>query len=162
MLASSSNPGFKSSLWHVLAVHPWAGSLPSLGSRFLIHNRGQFTHFHREEDLGVGALWCLSRPGQLAAATTLGLASEVTGYGCKPGGAHDLLSPPGPHSALTPGLVLNPPTAPCALQGESPGWPEDPRQRTCLTGAQVRELLHPELPRDANDQEQVGAQDSLG
>lgn len=100
---------------------------------------------------------CGARPGWLVSRTDCrGFAPEDTGYGYEAGGACDRLSPPGPHSALMPGPVLIPPLSPCAPQGEPSSWPEDPRQRACLTGAQVRELLHSELPRDANDQEQVG------
>lgn len=55
-----------------------------------------------------------------------------------------------PHSLGLPPLPL------CAPQGEPSSWPEDPRQRACLSGAQVGELIYSELPRDAHDQEQVG------
>lgn len=48
--------------------------------------------------------------------------------------------------------MLNPFLPP---QGEPSGWPEDPRQWARLAGAQVRELVHSELPRDAHGQEQV-------
>jgi hypothetical protein len=51
---------------------------------------------------------------------------------------------------------LVPLLSPCVLQGESPGRPEDPRQRARLTRTQVRELFHSEFSRDAHNQEQVG------
>lgn len=103
---------------------PWAGSLPSLGSSFPIH-KGQLHLLPWRGGLGgvlsyEGTPRCPPRPGQLAARTAVGLAPEYTGCGYEAGGAHDLFSPPGPHSALMPGLVLNPPAAPMCPAGRAP------------------------------------------
>lgn len=45
---------------------------------------------------------------------------DCSGCGCEAGGAHDRFSLPGPHSALMPGLVLSPPTAPVCPTGRAP------------------------------------------
>lgn len=96
----------------------------------------------------------LVSPG--AAGTAPGLAPEDAGCGYEAG----VPGTSSPHLGLLlearPGAE-SPPLPPCAPQGEPPGRPEDPRQRARLPGAQVRELIHSELPRDAHDQKQVGA-----
>lgn len=110
-------------LWHVLAVI--LGRFPPISGLQLPDPKGTMTPAPVERRTrGCPVLWrcCgyLPRPGQLAARTALGLAPEGTGCGDEAGGAHDLFSPPGPHSTLMPGLVLNPPAAPVCPAGRAP------------------------------------------
>lgn len=73
-----------------------------------------------------------------------------------------MTSPPGPHSTFDARPGAESPHCPRVPRRESPPRrPEDPRQRARLTGAQVGELIHSELPRDAHDQEQVGVRGTL-